>query len=97
MKIDTQTFNNLCYEVKQSTKNNDHTNALLLVAKYFELHHFIKVFEFIRYMHFTEGHLKTDLHSIRERESKIMMFHIKELFNDNVLDVVLFDKLSNSF
>lgn len=97
MKIDTETFNNLCYEVKEATKNNEHTISRMLVAKYFNLKHFIKVFEFIDYMHIREGFMDKDLNSIRTREHERMMLKVKDILSNNPLDVFLFDKLNNCF
>lgn len=97
MKIDTDTFNLLCKEVKYNTSNNNHTQAKVIVAKYFNLKHFIKVFEFIEYMHDVDSSLCTDVGSIRTREGKRMMLKVKEILSNNLLDIILFEKLHNSF
>ena len=92
MVVDSQSFEQLCLDIKRSSNNNDHTNSKLLVAKYFKLNHFIKVFEFIKYMHIVDGSMLPDLESLRKRESKRMMLEVEEILSDR-LDVILFEKL----
>lgn len=88
----TAEFLAMCATVADQTDSNDHTGAKVTVAKYFNLKYFIKVFEFIQFLHNGDGSLLSDLSSIRTRTGKNMMEYLKaELTPDQ------FEKLNNSF
>lgn len=97
MKIDSFTFNTLCQEVAENTQNNNHTNAKLIVAIYFKLTHYIKVFKFVEYMHIIDGSMFTDLGSIRTREGKRMMLEVENILSQKPINKFLYKKLQNSF
>ena len=85
-------FLEMCAKVAEQTDNNDHVGAKLTVAKYFELKHFIKVFEFVEFLHTSDGSLLEDLRSIRLREGKRMMLILQQELTEEQ-----FEKLNNSF
>lgn len=85
-------FLEMCATVAQQTDDNNHTGAKLTVAKFFDLKHFIKAFEFVEFLHDSDGSLLPDVSSIRTRIGKGMMVHLKA-----ELTAVQFEKLNNSF
>lgn len=82
----------MCAKVANQTDNNDHTGAKVTVAKYFELKHFIKVFEFVEFLHTSDGSMLDDLRSIRLREGNRMMLILQQQLSKKQ-----FEKLNNSF
>jgi uncharacterized protein YicC (UPF0701 family) len=88
----TVEFLQMCAKVAEQTDRNDHTGAKVTVAKYFDLKHFIKVFEFVEFLHGSDGSMLEDLRSIRLREGKRMMLILQQQLTE-----MQFQKLNNSF
>lgn len=85
----TAEFLAMCAKVANQTDSNNHTGAKVTVAKYFKLKYFIRVFDFVEFMHNADGSLFEDLGSIRRRSGIAMMAYLKdELTEDqyNILD-----------
>jgi hypothetical protein len=80
--IDKKEFDNLCNEVARLTDSNDHTKAKMIVAKFFNLKYYIKVFEFIELMHNGDGSMFADTSSIRRRSGINMLEDIKDGLSD---------------
>lgn len=76
-------FLQMCKEVAQQTDDNDHTGAKLTVAKYFKLKYFIRVFEFVEFLHNADGSMLQDLSSIRNRTGIQMMDYLKQELTEN--------------
>lgn len=85
-------FQVLCSKVAELTDGNDHTNAKLVVAKFFDLKYYIRVFEYCAWQHNADGFLNDDVASIRRRNGILMMEYLKA-----ELTAPRFERLRNSF
>jgi hypothetical protein len=90
--IDKKEFDNLCNEVARLTDSNEHTKAKMIVAKFFNLKYYIKVFELVELMHNCDGYLLSDTYSIRRRSGINMLEDIKDELSDKQ-----FNQLKNSY
>jgi hypothetical protein len=76
-------FLKMCKQVAQQTDNNDHTGAKLTVAKYFKLNYFVRIFEFVEFLHTGDGAMLSDLSSIRRRSGIAMMAILQEQLTED--------------
>lgn len=91
-KLNLLAFDALCKKVAEQTDENDHTGAKLEVSKFFGLKYYIRIFEFVEFLHNADGSLFEDLSSIRLREGKKMMNYLRYELTEKQ-----FSQLNNSF
>lgn len=68
----------LCKTVKQMTWDNDHTGALLAIAKHFGLTGFVTIFKAIEEIHRVEGSMSPDLGAYRQRKGDELLNAIRQ-------------------
>jgi len=62
-----KTYCNFLRELKELTKNNQHNEARILIAEYFDFKSFVKVFKAIDVICIERGELDEDLLNFREK------------------------------
>ena len=73
-----KTIEQLCTELKDLTWENEHTKAKLVIAEYFKLDKYIKIFKAIEDICNIEGHTPWELSDYRQRKSADMFDAIKQ-------------------
>lgn len=73
-----KTLEQLCTELKDLTWYNEHTKAKLVIAEYFKLDKYIKIFKAIEQICDTEGYLPGDLFDYRHRKSIELLEAVKQ-------------------
>ena len=66
-------------KLNRLTQDNDHTEALLVIAKFLNHKRFIRIFEGIKMCHDAEGFIPEPLNSYRYESSKSMEAHGRKL------------------
>ena len=84
-------FIKMCEKVAILTDENDHTGAKKVIAGFFGLNNFSKIFNYIEEISNIDGYLCSELSQLRCRKGIEMMQHIKEAFGDDI-----YEKLNNS-
>ena len=84
MNAQKDPYNKLLTELRELTETNQHTEALLQVAKYFRLHKLVKAFEAIETLHIEMGSLDFSLEKVRSRFSARLFNHIRESHGEQV-------------
>ncbi len=73
-----KTIEQLSTELKDLTWYNQHTEAKLVIAEYFKLNKYIKIFKAIEDICNIEGHTPWELTDYRHRKSMDMLDAIKQ-------------------
>lgn len=73
-----KTLEQLCTEVKELTWYNEHTKAKLVIAEYFKLDKYIKIFKAIEQIGDAEGFLPGELSTYRHRKGIELLNAIKQ-------------------
>ena len=73
-----KTLEQLSTELKELTWENEHTKAKLVIAEYFKLNKYIKIFKAIEDICNIEGHTPWELTDYRHRKSMDMLDAIKQ-------------------
>lgn len=74
----------LLAELRELTDTNQHTEALLQVAKYFRLRKLANAFEAIETLHIEMGTLDFSLEKVRNKFSERLFDHIRESHGEQV-------------
>jgi len=74
----------LLQELTNLTNTNQHTEALLQIAKYFRLRKLVSAFEAIETLHIEMGSLDFGLEKVRSRFSARLFDHIRESQGEQV-------------
>lgn len=78
----------LCHKVSELTDNNCHTEALEVIARYFDYRDFYKRFELIEKLHDIERAMPTDLSQYRSRLSRELFQKIEKEHGTEVKDLI---------
>ena len=73
-----KTLEQLSTELKELTWYNQHTEAKLVIAEYFKLNKYIKIFKAIEQICDAEGYLPTELSAYRYRKGVELLDAIKQ-------------------
>ncbi len=84
-------LNALCTELKELTWYNEHTQAKVVIAEYFKLDKYIKIFKAIEEICNIEGCTPWELTDYRHRKSMDMMDAIKQEHGEEI-----YNKIYNS-
>ena len=84
MNTQKDPYSKLLAELRELTETNNHTEALLQVAKYFRLHKLVKAFEAIETLHIEMGSLDFSLGKVRNKFSARLFDHIRESHGEQV-------------
>lgn len=87
-KIDLPGFAAFLKEVAELTKSNNHSEARLLIAKYFKFTKYVKIFTAINLLHELDGSMELDLQKYRESKLKEMYYHIQKKYGDDIKNKV---------
>jgi hypothetical protein len=71
-------YNKLLTELRELTETNQHTEALLQIAKYFKLRKLVKAFEAIETLHVETGSMQSSLYDVRSRFSERLFYCIEQ-------------------
>ena len=77
-------FEKLLAELRELTETNNHTEALLQIAKYFRLRKLVKAFEAIETLHIEMGSLDFSLEKVRSRFSARLFSCIEQDHGEQV-------------
>jgi hypothetical protein len=77
-------FEKLLAELRELTDTNQHTEALLQIAKHFRLRKLVKAFEAIETLHIEMGSLDFSLYDVRSRFSARLFSYIKDQHGEQV-------------
>ena len=77
-------YNKLLTELRELTDANQHTEALLQIAKHFRLRKLVKAFEAIETLHVEMGSLDFGLREVRQRLSTRLFSYIKDQHGEQV-------------
>lgn len=77
-------LNKLLTELRELTDANQHTEALLQIAKHFGLRKLVKAFEAIETLHVEMGSLDFSLYDVRSRFSARLFAYIKDHHGEKV-------------
>ena len=84
MSTQNDTHSKLLTELRELTDANQHTEALLQIAKHFRLRKLVKAFEAIETLHIELGSLDFGLYEARQRLSAYMFSFIKDHHGEKV-------------
>ena len=91
MKTTDLDFIKMCEKVAILTDENDHTGAKKVIADFFGLNNFSKIFGYIEQIHRIDGYLCSELNELRRRKGIEMMLHICDKFGNEIEE-----KISNN-
>lgn len=74
-----ENYESFLEELKKLTNSNSHTEARLLIAEFFELKHYIKIFKAIAEIHNAEGYLPAEISTFRQRKTDNLIHAIDVL------------------
>ena len=77
-----------CEKMAQQTDDNDHTGALITLARLAELNEFEKVFKGIKVLHNIEGSMPSELSAYRRRKAAEMWNLMDCIFSGNDLQMI---------
>jgi hypothetical protein len=77
-------YNKLLSDLRELTETNNHTEALLQIAKYFRLRKLVNAFEAIETLHIEMGSLDFNLEKVRNRFNARLFNHIRESHGEQV-------------
>lgn len=83
-----KTLEQLCTELKDLTWYNEHTEAKIVIAKYFKLNKYIKIFKAIEQICDVEGYLPGDLSKYRYRKGVELLDAIKQEHGEEIYNQV---------
>ena len=86
------TIKELCTKIEILTDNNEHTNAKLVLSKFFGYENFTKIFKAINIIHDTEGHLNSEICAYRRQKGVELMTLIKSDHGE-----VIFNQINKAF
>ena len=80
------TLNQLIKKVSELTDSNNHTEARILIAEYFEWKTFEKIFKHIQGIHILEGGMPMELCRYREQKTNEMLKSIEIVDGKEIAD-----------
>jgi hypothetical protein len=89
MKINAEKLEELCAKIADLTDSNEHTQALLEIAKFFKIKHFINIFQAIITIADEEGGMV--IGEYRSATGKRLLNCIKQEYGQEV-----YEKINNS-
>ena len=83
-----KTIEQLSTELKNLTWENEHTKAKLVIAEYFKLNKYIKIFKAIEQISDAEGHTPWELSDYRYRKGVELLEAIKQEHGEEIYNQV---------